>query len=692
MADEEEEPPLAIQIDQTVGEPSQSSSEQPPYDNVSVGVTVITGYLGAGKSTLVNYILNAQHGKRIAVILNEFGEEIGVERAMINEGESGALVEEWVELANGCVCCTVKHSLVQALEQLVQMKKRLDHILLETTGLANPAPLASVLWLDDQLESSVKLDSIVTVVDAKNLRFQLNTHRDSTKFPEAFLQIAFADVVILNKVDLVSSEGSEGAVEDLEKEIRSINSLANIVRSVRCQVDLSLILNRQAYDATHASHLEALLEESKSIPSKDLHDSGVRTLCINQTEAVDLNKVRLWIEEILWEKKYGMDVYRCKGVLSIQNSDNLHTLQAVREIYEIVPARQWRKEEKQMNRIVFIESLYPRRQLAAKRENFSQVALPNWLLLLFNSQQSGMALVVICGQPCSGKSTAAKCLAEALNESECKQTVRIIDETSFHLDRNQSYANMPAEKNLRGVLRSEVDRSVSKDNIIIVDSLNSIKGYRYELWCLARAAGVRYCVLYCDVEEAQCRKWNEERREKGEAAYNDVIFEDLARRFETPDRRNRWDSPLYELWPHKDGVEKSSVAIADAVSYLTKKVDSKSRDVKILQPTIATQNTRFSEANSLYEMDRATQEVINAIVEAQSQAIGGPLVGISIGQGLPTIDISRSVGLPELRRLRRTFIKLTGQTSLSGRPPPSDAESTKRMFIDYLNRELGSTA
>ncbi|XP_059446924.1 protein KTI12 homolog [Corylus avellana] len=301
-----------------------------------------------------------------------------------------------------------------------------------------------------------------------------------------------------------------------------------------------------------------------------------------------------------------------------------------------------------------------------------------------------MALVVICGQPCSGKSTAALFLAEVLKESESKQTVRIIDETSLHLDRNQSYANMTAEKNLRGVLRSEVDRSVSKDNIIIVDSLNSIKGYRYELWCLARAAGIRYCVLYCDIEETNCRKWNEERRDKGEAAYDDVIFEDLVRRFEKPERRNRWDSPLFELWPHKDGIDKSCAAILDAVSYLTKKVDSKTQDVKILQPTIATQSVRFSEANSLYELDRATQEVINAIVEAQSQALGGPLNGVSLGQEFPTFNISRSVGLPELRRLRRTFIKLTGQTSLSGRPPPSDADSAKRMFVDYLNRELGT--
>ncbi|KAK6921928.1 Protein KTI12/L-seryl-tRNA(Sec) kinase [Dillenia turbinata] len=301
-----------------------------------------------------------------------------------------------------------------------------------------------------------------------------------------------------------------------------------------------------------------------------------------------------------------------------------------------------------------------------------------------------MALVVICGQPCSGKSTAANCLAEALKDLESPPTFRIIDEASFHLDRNQSYADMPSEKNLRGVLRSEVDRSVSKDNIIIVDSLNNIKGYRYELWCLARAAGIRYCVLFCDVEENNCRKWNEERKEKGQASYNDKIFEDLVRRFERPDRRNRWDSPLFELWPSKDGIEKSSAAISDTVLYLTKKADSKARDVKILQPTIATQNARFSEANSLYELDKATQEVINAIVEAQSQAMGGPINGVSLGLDLPTINISKSVGLPELRRLRRTFIKLTGQTSLSGPPPPSDAESAKRMFVDYLNRELGT--
>ncbi|XP_028803612.1 COBW domain-containing protein 1 isoform X1 [Neltuma alba] len=349
--DEEEGPPLAVQIQQ-----DESTSQYfDPDSKASVGVTVITGYLGAGKSTLVNYILNSQHGKRIAVILNEFGEEIGVERAMINEGDGGALVEEWVELANGCICCSVKHSLVQALEQLVQRKERLDHILLETTGLANPAPLASVLWLDEQLESAVKLDSIITVVDAKNLRFQLAEHRgSSSSFPEAYFQIAFADIIILNKVDLVSPEGSGSILDGLEEEIHNINSLAEIIHSVRCQVDLSKILNRQAYDSAHASHLEQLLEESRSLSSKKLHDSGVRTICICESQKVDLEKARTWLEEILWEKKYDMDVYRCKGVLSVENSDQLHTLQGVRELYDIVPTRLWGKEENQINKIVFI--------------------------------------------------------------------------------------------------------------------------------------------------------------------------------------------------------------------------------------------------------------------------------------------------------------------------------------------------
>lgn len=361
MEDDEESPPLAVHIgESSAAGPSESSRDSENVHGLTaaapVGVTVITGYLGAGKSTLVNYVLNGQHGKRIAVILNEFGEEIGVERAMINEGKGGAIIEEWVELANGCVCCTVKHSLVQALEQLVQRKERLDHILLETTGLANPAPLASVLWLDDQLESAVKLDSIITVVDAKNLRKQIDEYHRSSSFQEAYVQIAFADVIILNKIDLASPDAvglvTSNHLEELEKEIRKINSIATVIRSVRCQVDLDNILECHAYDAAHTAHLGSLLEGSNS--TSVIHDSGVRTLCIFELKPVDLNKVCSWLEELLWEKKSSIDVYRCKGILNIHDSDQLHTLQAVRELYEIVPHREWHSGEKRVNKIVFI--------------------------------------------------------------------------------------------------------------------------------------------------------------------------------------------------------------------------------------------------------------------------------------------------------------------------------------------------
>uniref|UniRef100_A0A0D9X143 CobW/HypB/UreG nucleotide-binding domain-containing protein n=1 Tax=Leersia perrieri TaxID=77586 RepID=A0A0D9X143_9ORYZ len=314
MEDDDECPPLAVELspDTPYRTPPLGPSAASP-----VGVTVITGYLGAGKSTLVNYILSAQHGKRIAVILNEFGEEIGVERAMINEGQGGALVEEWVELANGCVCCTVKHSLVQALEQLVQRKEKMDHILLETTGLADPAPL---------------------VIDAKNFTLQIDEHKKSSSFPEAFHQIAFADVVILNKIDLV-----EDNLEDLERQIHEVNALVTVVQSVRCQVDLNKIFDQQAYGAKNSSQLQELLEYSKSVPPNLRHDNSISTLCICEQDPVSLAKVESWLEDLLWERKCDMDIYRCKGILH-----------AVREVYEVLPAREWTKTESRTNKIVVI--------------------------------------------------------------------------------------------------------------------------------------------------------------------------------------------------------------------------------------------------------------------------------------------------------------------------------------------------
>lgn len=352
-SEEEEGAPLAVPI-------SQAESSSLVNSPAAAGVTIITGYLGAGKSTLVNYVLKANHGKRIAVILNEFGEEVGVERALISEGEEGSnpVVEEWVELPNGCVCCTVKHSFVQALEELMAKRQRFDHILLETTGLANPGPVASLLWLDDELESSVRLDSIITVVDAKNLRLQLSEQREGSELPEAYLQIAFADVVLLNKVDLIVEE-HEGiaqsvVLEDLKGEIQNINSLARIICTVRCQVDLHDILDCKAYDAKHVARLEALLAESNLQSNSHNHDSEVKTMCVAEQGSMVIDQVNAWLEELLWERKGNMEVYRCKGVLNILGSDEVHIIQAVRELYEIIPGRKWKAGENRINKIVFI--------------------------------------------------------------------------------------------------------------------------------------------------------------------------------------------------------------------------------------------------------------------------------------------------------------------------------------------------
>ncbi|XP_024377296.1 uncharacterized protein [Physcomitrium patens] len=313
----------------------------------SVGITMITGYLGAGKTTLVNYILNEKHGRRIAVILNEFGDELGIEKAMVNDGAGGALVEEWVELGNGCVCCSVKHSFVQALEQLLERREKFDHILLETTGLANPGPVAAVLWVDDQLESPVHLDSIVTVVDARNLKQQLADTRETGAVNEAYLQIAFADVVLLNKVDLVS--GGMVEVEDLEARIHNINGLVKIVRSVRCQVDLKDVFERRAYKSQQLMNVERLLQ----LDERDVHDRMVGTVSFSLSETANLDKVNDWLGELLWEGGKDFEIYRMKGVLNIDGSDTMHMLQAVRDLYEIVPTRSWRSDEKRTH-IVFI--------------------------------------------------------------------------------------------------------------------------------------------------------------------------------------------------------------------------------------------------------------------------------------------------------------------------------------------------
>lgn len=325
-------------------------------DVSKVPVTVITGFLGAGKTTLLNYILTEQHGKKIAVILNEFGEGDSIEKSM-SVGEEGELFEEWLELRNGCLCCSVKDNGVKAIENLMQKKGKFDYILLETTGFADPGPIASIFWLDEELCSDVYLDGIVVMVDAKFCERHIDEKKEDGSVNECQKQIALGDVIVVNKTDLVSSE----QLAALKNRIRSVNNFAKVVETNYSKINPESILDINAYGLSGETKLEEIFtKRGYSTEDKHIIDQSVGTITLEVPGNMDKSALDDFLQNLLWEKTVKdsvgnvIEVLRLKGVISVEGSGQRLVVQAVQELYDSHTTTAWEDDQPRGSTVVFI--------------------------------------------------------------------------------------------------------------------------------------------------------------------------------------------------------------------------------------------------------------------------------------------------------------------------------------------------
>jgi len=298
-----------------------------------IPVTVLTGYLGAGKTTLLNRILSEPHGQKFAVVVNEFG-EVGIDNELVVGAD-----EEVFEMNNGCICCTVRGDLIRIIDGLMKRKGQFDAIIVETTGLADPAPVAQTFFMDEDVSEKTRLDAVVTVADAKWLTERL---KDA---PEAKNQIAFADVIILNKTDLVTPE----ELDAVEARIRAINPYAKIHRTQRAAVEIGDVLGRNAFDLDRVLEIEpAFLEEGHH----HHHDEEMQSLSITIPGDVDPNKFMPWINEVV--QRDGPDILRSKGILAFKGEGKRFVFQGVHMILDGNLTQDWKPGEKRTSKIVFI--------------------------------------------------------------------------------------------------------------------------------------------------------------------------------------------------------------------------------------------------------------------------------------------------------------------------------------------------
>ncbi|WP_180900270.1 CobW family GTP-binding protein [Martelella soudanensis] len=307
--------------------------------NTKTPVTVLTGYLGSGKTTLLNRILTEPHGKKFAVIVNEFG-EVGIDNDLVVDTD-----EEVFEMNNGCICCTVRGDLIRILESLMRRRGRFDGILIETTGLADPAPVAQTFFVDEDVRSKTRLDSIITLVDAKHFLDELD------KAHEVQEQIAFADTIVLNKVDLVD----ERVLTAAEDRIRRLNPTASILRSERCDLDIASLLDRKAFDLDRVLEVEPeFLDEAHDHE----HDDHINSFSLVEGRPMDPEKFFPWIQSTV--QNFGIDLLRMKGIVSFDGDDDRYVIQGVHMLLEGDHQRAWKSEEPRTTRLVFIGRNLPK--------------------------------------------------------------------------------------------------------------------------------------------------------------------------------------------------------------------------------------------------------------------------------------------------------------------------------------------
>jgi G3E family GTPase len=335
-----------------------------------IPVTILTGFLGAGKTTLLNYILREKHGRKIAVIENEFG-EIGIDGGLVLES-----TEEIYEMVNGCICCVgaVREDLVRIVRTLLDRPERLDHIIVETSGLADPYPVAQTFFIDDPIARRVSLDAVVTMVDAKHIGAHLDDLVLDGTDNQAVDQIVCADRIVINKVDLVS----ESDVESLTRRIRTLNETADIVTSNYAQIDLGRILGVGASEfaqtlveadvihddhgtqgdhgvhgghGDHGDHGDHGAHDDHGIHDDHQHDPTVSSVGIEVAADLDLEALEAWLAEL--RTADAAQRFRMKGILAVQGLPYRYVLQGVHEIVELRAAQAWGSEPR-LSRIVFI--------------------------------------------------------------------------------------------------------------------------------------------------------------------------------------------------------------------------------------------------------------------------------------------------------------------------------------------------